>query len=617
MKDLFTGSLGHLDNHGGSPMFTTPNTIYVPPEYEIETDVPSVAEFVTCSLDGRLWVWKRSRRYYVSAFRWNEETERLVFVSTTILNGETVQKRGVDWILTDKSLLRSQAEAPYISRTEYDSDDSTYSDAIEKCYSFWSELETWQKIQSGQVLSIDGSPDDKWQEVAQNNIISMAYLKTYGLYMNFDIKVCYRNEYCYAKCDFLIGKAYLIPCIFDMNGMPETFYFHISPDYIREFDTESQEFSDNDGWNNFAIAPINNNSVGVFTPEDDDSIVCKKAENGLVYKLPQGEQADYSVNHGAIFFDGFSGSNLVLNNQGASFLHDNVSYQCKGLQQWLAPNNKIYNISQHCIISSINNATIATFEQQEFYRQLITSKNIPSTIGHLDKNLSLKDTLTNNFHSIQANTMHINSEDSCIDWNNIFSPIWEISKIYEEDISDKDYLFTSEVQNYSLQRFNEMGNTYTISYKHDASNSHFQPLDSVADIPLYNRNEKIRVSRMYKSIWETSYNNDIYPGVYTFWVNYRYNFSSPRPRNWYVDYIFFYDTYLHLPFYISLPSTTDDYKYYIPLLKIDDNNSYYIDDLGNKVCLRSIHSFYIYPDLYVEFEVKINRSALQKFQYLR
>ena len=428
MKDLFTGSLGHLDNHGGSPMFTTPNTIYVPPEYEIETDVPSVAEFVTCTLDGRLWVWKRSRRYYVAVFRWNEETERLEFVSTTILSGETVQKRGVDWILTDKSLLRSQAEVPYISRSEYDSDDTTYSDAIEKCYSFWPELETWQEI-TAQKLNIEDSPDDKWKEVPQNLITPLEF----HYYSDDDIqavtefnpKLCYCNGQLYAKGKAHIGRAYLLPRVFNTDGEVIGFYLYILPDYMREYDSENQTFNDNDGWDKLNIAPLEDNSVGIFTPEDNNNTACKKAEDGLVYRLPQSEQLDYSVDNGTISFDGFTGLNLALNSQGASFLRDNVSYQCKGLQQWFAPSNKIEAIfHQQSVISSIENATIAIHTQQGFYRELLPKKlSQISTATYSGKNLL--------FNVLNSNSKKIVQANSIYNTNIISASIWE--KVFQEN----------------------------------------------------------------------------------------------------------------------------------------------------------------------------------------
>ena len=437
MKDLIAGSLGRLDDAGDSKMYTTPRTVYVPPEYEIETDVPSVAEFVTCSLDGRLWVWKRSRRYYVAVFRWNEETERLEFVSTTILNSETVDKRGVDWILTDKSLIRSLDNEPYISRTEYDSDDTTYSDAIEKCYSFWPELETWQEIESGQVLNIDGSPDDKWKKVAQSLItpIEFHYYSDDDIQavIDFNPQLCYCNGQLYAKGKAHIGRAYLLPRTFNTDSDVVDFYLYISPDYMREYDPENQTFNNNDGWNKLIVAQLDDNSVGIFTPEDNDSTACKKAENGLVYKLPQGEQIDFSTNNGAIFFDGSTHSNLMLNDNRASLLYDNLNYECKGLNQWLASFGIFNAISPEFIMSSFDNGTLITYIKKDFHRELLFKKIFPLSIEKiLDRQLSFGATDARNKKICQVNTtltIHKNKPHSVcgeiyrtpIHFENIFS----------------------------------------------------------------------------------------------------------------------------------------------------------------------------------------------------
>lgn len=413
-------------------MFTTPNTVYVPPDYQIETDVPSVAEFVTCSLDGRLWVYRRSRRYYVAVFRWDEETQRLVFVSTTVLNGETVIKRGVDWILTDKSLILSSDEDPYISRTEYDSDDTSYIDAINQSYSFFPEFETWQKIQSGQVIHIADAPNQEWQEMP-NGLITPLEFHYYSdddiqSVTDFTPKLCYCNGQLYAKGKAHIGRAYLLPRTFSRNGDIEDFYLYISPDYLRSYDKTNQAFSDNDGWDKLLLAPLNQNSACMFTPENENSIYCKKAENAQVSLLPQLEQLDYSANNGAIFFDGLTHSNLMLNNNGASFLCDNLSYECKGLKQWLAPSGKVDAVSSQSVISSFDNGTLVTYLHQGLYRELLTKKKLPLVIkGYSGIKLSLNDKDKN----IQVNQTHLNIKSinsfECANYTNIFYDILESS----------------------------------------------------------------------------------------------------------------------------------------------------------------------------------------------
>lgn len=408
-------------------MFTTPNTISVPPEYEIETDVPSVAEFVTCSLDGRLWIWRRSRRYYVAVFRWNEETEKLVFVNTTILNGETVIKRGVDWILTDKSLILSSDDEPYISRTEYESSDTTYTDTINKSYSFFPELETWQEIQSGQVIRVADAPNQALQVISQSLLTPLEF----HYYSDDDIQavtefnpqLCYCNGQLYGKGKAHIGRAYLLPRTFKENGDVENFYLYVSPDYLRSYDKTRKKFNDNDGWDNLILAPLNSNSVCSFTPANGDYGLCKKAENGQVLSFPQIEQLDYSANNGAIFFDGLTGSNLMLNDNGASLLRDSLSYECKGLSQWIAPSGKVDVISPQYAISSFDTGTLATFTQQGLHRELLTQKTIPLTAkDYTEKRLSLGEADKNSKKFIHVNSVKGDNDIALVDWQNIYIP---------------------------------------------------------------------------------------------------------------------------------------------------------------------------------------------------
>lgn len=434
MKDLFSGSFGRLNNHGGSRMFTTPNTIYVPPEYEIETDVPSIAEFVTCSLDGRLWVWKRSRRYYVAAFRWNEEIERLEFVNTTILNSETLIKRGVDWILTDKSLILSSDDEPYITRTEYESDDTTYIDAIDKSYSFFPELETWEEIQNVQISNIEGSPSNTWKEIPQSLITPLEFHyyndDDIQAFTDFNPKLCYCNGQLYGKGKAHIGMAYLLPRTFNDNGEPTNFYLYISPDYLRKYDSEKQAFDDNDGWDKLTIAPLNDSSVCIFTPENNDNPFCKKAVNAQVLSLPQNETLDFSADNGAIFFDVFTHSNLVLNDKKTLFLYDNLSYECKGLRQWLATTGKVEAITHETIISSFNNATLATHIQQGFHRELLNKKTLPLSVKYfLEKRISLYVVNKENRKIIQYNSLREKVSNESLVWQNIYKAAIEIRQL--------------------------------------------------------------------------------------------------------------------------------------------------------------------------------------------
>lgn len=405
MKDLFVGASGRLNNHGGSRMFTTPHTINVPPEYTVETDVPSVAEFVTCSLDGRLWVYRRSRRYYVAAFRWDENTQRLVFVGTTILSNESFVMRGADWILTDKSLIQSIDDEPYITRTTYT--DSSYLDTIKKSYSFFPEIETWQKIQGEQIIRVDNPPSETLQESTQSLVTPLEFHyyseNDIKAFTEFSPKLCYINGQLYGKGKAHIGRAYLLPRTFNEDGEPEDFYLYISPDYLRSY---NGSFDDNDGWENLRVAPFTHESVAIFTPQNDDYSICKKATNAQIFTLPNGESLDLSADNGALFFDALTGSNLALNDKSASLLRDGMSFECKGIRQWIAPSGKVDTVSPQLVMSSFDNGTLATHVQSGFHRELLAGKTLPlSTRDYSGKRLSLENLGINSRSALQVNSI--------------------------------------------------------------------------------------------------------------------------------------------------------------------------------------------------------------------
>lgn len=449
MKDLFSGSLGRLNNHGGAKMYTTPHTIGVQPEYEVETDIPSVAEFVTCTLDGRIWIYRRSRRYYVAVFRWDEETQKLVFVSTTVLNGETVIKRGVDWILTDKSFIQPSDNEPYISQTKYDSDDTSYIDAINESCSFFPEFETWDKIQGTQTIHIADAPSldlrslniievpsQAFWETSQGNVGSLEFHyyddNNIQAYINFKFQLCYCNGQIFCKGKAHIGRAYLLPRRFNSEGEPVGFYLYISPSYLRDCDIENQTFDDNDGWNDFIVAPFEQDTACIFTPENEDYGLCKIAENAQVISLPQNEKFDYSADNGAIFFDGFTLSNLVLNDKGANFLQDNLNYECKGLNQWLAPSGKVYTVSSQFMMSQFDNVFLST-NIRKFHRELLSSSNnsVFSIKQYSGKNLCISDTIQNNKKFFNVNTIKNTLYEKTGIWNKIYRPFITVEFLYE------------------------------------------------------------------------------------------------------------------------------------------------------------------------------------------
>ncbi|MBR1436967.1 MAG: hypothetical protein IJ587_00385 [Synergistaceae bacterium] len=382
-------------------------------------------------------------------------------MSTTILNSETIIKRGVDWILTDKSLILSSDDEPYITRTEYEDSDTTYIDKINQSCSFFPEFETWSKIYNRQNICIADAPSDKWKTIDIIDVPSEAFLelsqgtigtiefhyynnKDINVYANFKPQLYYCNGKIYGKGKAHIGRAYLLPRRFNINGNPVSFYLYISPDYLRSYDKTNKEFNDNDGWDRLLIAQLNQDSICVFAPENENYGLCKKAENGKVFSLQQNEQIDFSTNNGAIFFDGLTHSNLMLNENGASFLRENLLYTCNGLHQWLIPSKKVETISAQFVISSFDNATLITHIQQGFHRELISGDNhVLSVKQYLDKNLFISDTSKNNKKIFRINTIRNTINKEAALWNMIYCSFISVDFLYEAVPFDVMYGYDS------------------------------------------------------------------------------------------------------------------------------------------------------------------------------
>lgn len=235
MKDLFSGSLGRVNNHGGARMYTTPHTIGVQPEYEVETDIPSVAEFVTCTLDGRIWVYRRSRRYYIAVFRWDDVTEKLVFVSSIVLSNLNILGRGIDWILTDTMVIQASDNEPYIHTANLFADsNTTFLYSILRS-SVFSEKPTGFRINTGS--GVDPVTKDAWGKSEDNgNLEGDGYFNRSTLIQSVD-------------------KQYsLLPAVGDWNIIKNFLIRRVSNS--SENDTSSDNPSDNVHNSMLSIRPL-------------------------------------------------------------------------------------------------------------------------------------------------------------------------------------------------------------------------------------------------------------------------------------------------------------------------------------------------------------------------
>lgn len=112
-KFSFSGALGKSQNFGGSKFLSVPHTIDVPALYSININING--DFISCSLNGKLWCFKNSDILTFCALNWNSNSRKLEFAASIVLSEEFFIARGLDWILTDKSFVRGLDEEPYIS----------------------------------------------------------------------------------------------------------------------------------------------------------------------------------------------------------------------------------------------------------------------------------------------------------------------------------------------------------------------------------------------------------------------------------------------------------------------------------------------------------------------
>ena len=552
MKDLFVGPLGRANNHGESRMCAIPHTIGVEPEYEVATDVPSVAEFVTCSLDGRLWVFRRSRRYYVAVLKWDAETQRLVFVSTTILSNANIVGRGIDWLLTDTTIIQALDDEPYIGTANLFADSadtllyslilstntsqrSNYLQSVNKDYSLLPAVGDWNIADKFLIRK----PSTPLME-AYNSMLNVRPL--ISLEFNSIIPVCgYNvsvtavNGELWARGKCYIGKCSILPAVFDENGNPQEYYLYISPDYkVSPYIANSSSAVTQNDWANlnilhmgetiygFLIEKVSSLENGLCYSSDTPKLFVPSANKWLELQETEQEQTEseeentgdeqQSESNTKMFIDTLNNSGLVLHDDGAIFLNGS-SYECKGLPQWLAPIGIVDAVTHDFVIASCDNASLVTHLQHGFFREMLAGKNLPiSAKSFSGKRLSVGIGGKNSRKSIQVNSVNGANNNAVIAWNDVYkTPIKFTSYICKRDYdinpssysilrgqsnSDNEYMENIPIFYRFYCYFSEVdyywnfGWRFTIRYLEKVSGSYlyFSPEEKVFKVETFNVN---------------------------------------------------------------------------------------------------------------------------------
>jgi len=363
MKDLFSGSLGKLNNHGGSRIYTTPHTILVPPEYEV--DIGTHGDFVSCSLDGRLWLFKNK----IVALKWNKDTGRMEFSASRTFNNDAFIQRGIDWLLTKRYIIQYNEGKIVVEQHKISS-----IAPMENFYSLLPAIDGFQIIK-GYLIRKPGADYPKLTYPIESNIDFLTHKDkdekdkiidlTYEVNEDYVTDLTYNKEI-WCKKGSSIGKV----SIEAKDGA-----------YVLEI---GSTYSVNDS-NVTGIIFLNNKLYG-FQAEENLGL-CYASQNLNLYSFEYGEWETISDSTGKIYLDVFNHKALALHDKGIEILPDRKKVECNTLEQWIAPSKEIHYVSNNIIISAFNNNVLSTDLICKYYRSLLQNqRELPLTATAYQKN---------------------------------------------------------------------------------------------------------------------------------------------------------------------------------------------------------------------------------------
>ncbi|MBR0315695.1 MAG: hypothetical protein IJQ99_02375 [Synergistaceae bacterium] len=431
-KNLFSGAAGKTSDMGGARMFTTPNTIEVPPEYEI--DIGEHGDFVTCSLDGRLWLFTDK----IIALKWNpsaynnsiKKYGKMEIVNSENINNESVVGRGFDWILTKQFIIQYSENEPYILKESHDKN-SVEPDSIEKFYSTLPYIGDYEILPIGLLLNLSKEREKhlfSFQTVEFNyylldNKIEVSHPE--NIYLTY-----YTNKI-FGRGSNRIGEIVILPHTFDENNNAENFYLYFTPKNIYSENKIDKNFND------IALSSITfnkKNDLYDFLYEKENSLQENLCLTSKTLKIFSPENNIWSIvnsHDGTMFFDTQNQGSIAIHKEGINiFDENNTFYECKTLMQYVTPANNMSSIIDDIYLSSLNNHNIlATHlkKELEFYREFLINKRLPLTSKtYSNERLSLG--VNKKRGTIEVNSIYSNKNYSkTINWNDIYKKPIEIS----------------------------------------------------------------------------------------------------------------------------------------------------------------------------------------------
>ena len=434
--DFFCGPLGKVSKLELPRMYSSPRTNRLIHDYSVSLGSNIRGEFLACSLDSRLWLFRLSRRLTVVVCNWDDNTKKLVrSASSNISNNyDVILARGINWVLSNNSIFMADDVSPYIRRANLfdNSNDKTFcysvirnyaiqdwplslnrdphllypanSHIFEQCYSLLPSVGDWIIFENFLIRKPDKPLTAGYHgmlnikpliplELHYNNG-SERCSPAYGL--NFasnyrGVQVAYLHNQLWARGLYHIGKVFIIAAGFDKDEEAQEYYLYISPDFHDIYSTTTS-----DSWHDVAIAAIgDNNYIYGFLSDEADTIsggMCIAATNSMIlnasgknwsWKSLDDSQDDNNKTNseGKLFFDYANSSALLLDNEGAQVFLDGLeptyNFSCKNLRQWLAPADQVDAVSDAGIVARADNSAFFTELQRDFHRGLFAPCSLP------------------------------------------------------------------------------------------------------------------------------------------------------------------------------------------------------------------------------------------------
>ena len=341
-KNYFSGGLGKLKNIGGSRFFTTPHTVQVLAEYEINSG--SQGEFIACSLDGRLWLFDDK----LTVLKWNSSSLRTEITKSIEIGDVNFIARGIDWILITNSFFQVLDDAPYIFSEQVSFNDNF---SVDKFYSFLPEIDGWQIINNFLVRRSGNEDEASFRSLSIPASLYLTHLE----------------DVIYGKDSSNIGTVSI-----------EDYQLVISPDYST-------------GANVSGLAFLDKTLYGFRLKQD--SSLCPMSDDSLLYNPKAGSWSnvfDGEDTTGNIFFDPFNYKALAVRDDAVNLLPEKKIFTAKGISQWFAPTKNIANVTSDFTIAQLEHDILATHINSGLYREIIHQKNLTLTCrGFSDYKLSI------------------------------------------------------------------------------------------------------------------------------------------------------------------------------------------------------------------------------------